>query len=130
MPISATSLTNTGCGGTGGKGVATLGRVRAEATVKPAPALVHGEWALVTPGTIQIHIGGLVSARDRLVGRGTRHGKGTRGRRAGRGLGRGMGAMEGCGGLILLHRDGCCKVSMKGSGNRAPGCELKPNVFL
>ena len=130
MPISATSLTNTGCGGTGGKGVATLGRVRAEASVKPAPALVHGEWALVTPGTIQIHIGGLVSARDRLVGRGTRQGEGTGRGGTRRRLGGGMGSGAGCGGLILLDGNGYRKVSMKGRGKRAPSGKLKPDVFL
>ena len=130
MLVRATSLTNTGYGGTGGKGVARLGTIRAKACVKPAVALVHGKAALVTPGTIQIHVGGLICTRDRLVGRGTRQGKGTRRRRAGRGLERGMGAMEGCGGLILPHRDGCRKVGLEGGGDETLGCKLKANVFL
>ena len=50
--------------------------------------------------------------------------------KAGRGLGGGLGAGEDCGRLILLHRDGCRKVGVEGSGDRTTDNQLKPNVFI
>ena len=99
--ISAAGRANPGCAGTGGESVTRLGTVRAEACVRPAAALVHSERVFVAPGTIQIHGGGLVCARGRLVGRGAKQGKGAMGAKAGRRLRVGVGAREGCGRLIL-----------------------------
>ena len=128
--ISAAGLANPGCAGTGGESVTRLGTVRAEACDRLATALVHGKRAFVAPDTIQIHGDNLVCARGRLVGRRARRGGWTGKGKAGRGLRIGVGAREGCGRLILLHRDGCRKVGVKGSRDRAPSIDLKTNVFF
>ena len=34
---------------------------------------------------------------------------------------------EGCGSVVVLHRNGRRNVSLKGEGNVSPGCHLKTN---
>ena len=68
MQVGATGLTRAGSQGAGGKRVAGLATIPAQASVGAAAALVHGKGTPETPGTIHLH--GLGATGRDLVARG------------------------------------------------------------
>ena len=95
---------------TGGNLVVCRTTVRAKPGVRPATTFLRGEGAVASAGTIHIHGDGTRGGRGR--GGTVRDNRGG----AGEGVGRVMGAGEGSSRLVLLHRNGCCHVGLKGSG--------------
>ena len=117
------SLAGAGGQSAGGQRVTRLATVGAETCVRAATTLLHCKCTFVTPGTIQIH--GLGTTRRGLVARRGREGEATGGK-ARRRLGGRLGARAGCSSMVLLDRNGCRHIGMKGGGEGTPSGKLEP----
>ena len=115
--------------GTGGDGVICPPAVCTEDPLSSATAFLGGKSTPGTPGTVQIHGGGTGGARGRGTRRGVCHREefGNERRTWLRG---GLRSGQSGGRLIVLHRYSRREVSLKSGGERTPGCEFKPHIFV